>query len=555
MSVDRSVIFITEAPPIDVSETRPPADGPLMGRRLAVKDNVDVFGFLTTAGCPGYAYAPADSAPVVTRLVAAGSTVVGKTNLDQFATGLVGTRSPYGVVPNSRNPDYVSGGSSSGSAVAVALGLADLALGTDTAGSGRIPAAFNGIIGLKPTPGLVSTRGVVPACRSLDCVSVFARTVAEAWDALLVMAGYDEQDPYSTSSPMHPARDPAGLRVGIPRTDWLDPYVDDGTANAFRDAVSLVATVVGPLVPTDLFAFFEAGDLLYRGALVAERFAAVGAFVSRYRHDPEAKVDPVVADIIMRAEDIPAWRLSADLDELAGVRREVADVWQHLDVLIVPTAPFIPTIAEVQADPVGVNSKLGRFSTFCNPLGLAALAIPVGTLSNGMPFGITLYGPAFTDATLARLGAAITGEPIGPGLTLPPPAAESGLSIAVVGAHLTGQPLNGQLRERSARLVATTTTAPTYQLFALQTSPPKPGLVRSTSTDARAIEVEVWELAPAAFATFVAAIPPPLAIGKLELADGSLVPGFVCTPDALDGAVEITGYGGWRSYIARDTAV
>jgi allophanate hydrolase len=553
VSVDRSLVFISEATSTDLAAAAS-TDGPLAGRRLAVKDNIDVVGFPTTAGCPGYAYAPTESAPVVSRLVAAGATVVGKTNLDQFATGLVGTRSPYGVVPNSCNPAYVSGGSSSGSAVAVALGMADLALGTDTAGSGRIPAAFNGIIGLKPTPGLVSTTGVVPACRSLDCVSVFARTVTEAWDALCVMAGYDPRDPYSVPSPMHPAQDPAKLRVGFPGTDWLNPFVDAATAEAFSAATMRVASLVEAVISVDLAAFFEAGDLLYGGALVAERFAAVGAFVKQHRDDPDAQLDPVVADIIMRSEDVPAWRFAADVDKLAQLRRAVDGAWQHFDVLVVPTAPFIPTIAEVEADPVVVNSKLGRFGTFCNPLGLAALAIPAGPLANGLPFGITLYGPAFSDPTLARLGAAILGELAGPGLTLPPAAAGASLPIAVVGAHLTGQPLHGQLRERNARLIATTTTAPAYQFFALQTSPPKPGLVRTDSSVGRAIEVEVWELEPSLFATFVAAIPPPLAIGKLELADGSMVPGFVCTPDALDGAVDITEYGGWRAYLARRDA-
>jgi allophanate hydrolase len=548
VSADRSTIFISEAP---VAERAATSHGPLAGQRLAVKDNIDVAGFTTTAGCPGYAYTPTDSASVVSRLVAAGAHVVGKTNLDQFATGLVGTRSPYGVVRNSRNADYVSGGSSSGSAVAVALGLADLALGTDTAGSGRVPAAFNGIVGLKPTPGLVSTAGVVPACRSLDCVSVFARTVGEAWRAFALIAGYDELDPYSTDVSMGPARDPASLRVGIPRTDWLNPFVDEATADAFRDAVQHVSSLVQKTVACELFAFFEAGDLLYGGALVAERFAAVGAFVSSHRDDPDAYVDPVVADIIMGAENPPAWRLAADLDHLAQARREVDRAWQQFDVLVVPTAPFIPTIAEVQADPVGVNSKLGRFSTFCNPLGLAALAIPAGTFANGLPFGITLYGPGLSDPTLARLGAALLGERPGPGVTHRPETTASTLTIAVVGAHLTGQPLHGQLSERNARLVATTTTAPSYQLFALQTSPPKPGLVHTNPSSGRAIEVEVWELAEAAFATFVAAIPAPLAIGKLELADGSVVPGFVCTPEALDGAVDITEYGGWRAYLDR----
>jgi allophanate hydrolase len=521
----------------------------LAGLRVAVKDNIDVGGFPTTAGCPTFAYRPAVSATAVARLTDAGAVVVGKTNLDQFATGLVGTRSPYGAVRNPIDDRYISGGSSSGSAVAVALGLVDIALGTDTAGSGRIPAAFNGIVGLKPTPGLVSTTGVVPACRSLDCVSVFARTVDAAWNAFTHMVGFDPADPYSVSTSVGAAREPGSLRIGVPSAEALAPYLDPSTLATFGDAVARLQGLAAEVLPIDLTPFFAAGDLLYGGGLVAERYAAVGSFIEVHRYlDPE--VDATVAEIITRARDIPAWKLAADQDRLRALQRQASSVWSNVDVFVVPTAPFIPTLDEVHADPIGVNSSLGRFATFANPLGLAALAVPAGLFANGLPFGITLYGPGFSDATLARLGAAFLNEQSSRiGLTMSLSAAPV-IRLAVVGAHLRGQPLNSQLTDRNARFVMTTTTSADYLLYALNTDPPKPGLVRTDTARGRVIEVEVWELAEAAFGTFVAAIPAPLAIGKLELADGSVIPGFVCTPDALADAHDITSHGGWRAYRA-----
>jgi allophanate hydrolase len=538
-------IWISRLAEVDVPTVDPAL--PLAGLRVAVKDNIDVAGFPTTCACPSFSYEPASSATAVARLINAGAVVIGKTNMDQFATGLVGTRSPHGAVRNPFDDRYISGGSSSGSAVAVALGLVDVALGTDTAGSGRIPAAFNGIVGLKPTPGLISTSGVVPACRSLDCVSVFARTVTEAWRAFTHVAGHDPTDPYSVTASMTAAKEPAAVRIGVPSPEALAPFLDHATLATFSDAINRLRDIGAHLVPVDLTPFLAAGDLLYGGGLVAERFAAVGSFIEANRYD--ADIDQTVAEIIMQARDIPAWKLAADLDSLRGLQRKVAEVWSTMDVFVVPTAPFIPTIEEVQADPIGVNSRLGRFATFANPLALAALAVPAGTFANGLPFGVTLYGPGFSDATLARLGAAFLGEESAEvGLALPPVAA-SGIALAVVGAHLRGQPLHSQLTDRNARFVSATATSAHYLLYALNTDPPKPGLVR-TDTGGSAIEIEVWELSEAAFGTFVAAIPPPLAIGKLELADGSVIPGFVCTPDALQDAPDITSHGGWRAYRA-----
>ena len=524
----------------------------LAGKTLAVKDNIDVFGMATTAGCPAFAYQPVASAPAVLRLQAAGAVVLGKTNLDQFATGLVGTRSPFGVVANAVDDRYVAGGSSSGSAVAVALGLVDLALGTDTAGSGRVPAAFNGVVGLKPTPGLVSIRGVVPACRSFDCVSVFAGTVDLAWRALALLVEFDAEDPYSCAeAPGWRRVDLVGpeFRIGVPSRGLLADLADPSVLAAFDDAVDRWRGLGATICPVDLGGLFQAGNLLYGGAFAAERAHAVGEFIRAHPED----VDPVVAGIILAAGSLSAVQLAGDHERLRTLQRATADLWGEVDALLVPTADHHPTLAEVAADPVGVNSRLGRFMTFCNPLRFAAAAVPAGRTSEGLPFGVTLYGPAQSDARLAALAALFLGEHGASGdQPAPSWAAPVTIPIAVVGAHLSGQPLNGQLRERGGRLIRRTTTAARYELFALTTDPPKPGLVRvgEGSDQGRAIEVEVWDLAADAFGDFVAQVPPPLAIGRLELADGSAVAGFVCTPDGLVGARDITHYGAWRAYLA-----
>jgi allophanate hydrolase len=509
--VDRPEIWIDLRPEADVAAEFAAARGPLAGKLLAVKGNIDVAGLPTTAGCPAYAYHPTTDAPVVERLRAAGAVVIGTTNMDQFATGLVGTRSPYGAVRNAIDPARVSGGSSAGSAVAVAMGIADLALGTDTAGSGRIPAAFNGIVGLKPTYGLIPTDGVVPACRSLDCVSIFARTVAEASLALACVA---DQPPAPVLT--------APYRLGVP-TD-LGPMAP-GWAEAFTAAVSRFRDV--ELVPVDFGPFTAAANLLYGGAFVAERYAAVGEFIDAHPSD----VDPTVMAIISAAKDIPAHRLFGDREELARLGALAAEELDRVDALVMPTTVEHPTIAEVAADPVGANARLGRFTNFANLLGLAVLAIPAGTV-DGLPFGISLVGKAHTDNTLATIARAAPTTP-----------------LAVVGAHLTGQPLNTELVSRGGVLVARTTTAPAYRLFALNTVPPKPGLVRDP--DGGAVEAEVWHLPVAAFGDFVANLPAPMAIGKVELADGTWVPGFTCERHALAGAEDITSFGGWRAYLGR----
>ncbi|MEV6910621.1 allophanate hydrolase [Amycolatopsis sp. NPDC051071] len=522
--VDRSEIWIDLRPEDEVLadaeklEARRAAGEtlPLYGKLAAVKGNIDVRGLPTTAACPEYAYRPDEDAPVVARLRAAGALILGTTNLDQFATGLVGTRSPHGAVRNAIDPAYVSGGSSSGSAVAVALGIVDLALGTDTAGSGRVPAAFNGIVGLKPTRGLLPTTGVVPACASIDCVTVFARTVDEASTAFACLS-----EPRDLPVVHRP------FRIGVPAS--LGGPLQDGWAEAFSAAALEFREAGAELVPVDISAFLSAARLLYEGAFVAERYSAVGEFIDAH---PDV-VDPAVRQIIGGAKDIPAHRFFSDLATLDGLSREASTVLSTVDCVLLPTTTEHPTIAEVEADPLGVNARLGRFTNSTNLLGLSALAVPAGTVG-GLPFGVMLVGAAYGDRILADVARLVPRR----------------TRITVVGAHLRGQPLNHELTSRGGRFVSAGPTAAEYRLFALDTVPPKPGLVRVAS-GGEPIAAEVWDLPLAGFGEFVAGIPAPLAIGKVRLADGSEVPGFVCEPGAVEGAEDITRFGGWLGYLSR----
>ncbi|MER5684733.1 allophanate hydrolase [Streptomyces sp. NPDC002205] len=529
-AVDRPEIWIDLRPLPEVEAEARTLDArvsagehlPLAGRLLAVKGNIDVAGLPTTAGCPSYAYKPTADAPAVARLRAAGALVIGTTNLDQFATGLVGTRSPYGAVRHAHDPSLISGGSSSGSAVAVALGIADLSLGTDTAGSGRIPAAFNGIVGLKPTRGLVPTDGVVPACASLDCVTVFARTLPEAEQALALMA--------TTAPQSASARTPGPWRIAVPATEHLGE-LDPGWAEAYEAAADRLRAAGAHLQPVDPAPFLEAAAMLYEGAFVAERYTAVGAFIDTA---PTADdLDPTVAHIITAARDIPAHRLFADRGRLAVLRDAAMTALSDADALLLPTAPGHPTLAEVAADPLGVNARLGRFTNSTNLFDLCAVAAPAGDVA-GRPFGVMLIGPAHTDERLARITALLT-----------PPT-----RLVVAGAHLTGQPLNPQLLSLGAHLLRTTTTAPVYRLHALRTDPPKPGLERVGGGGA-AIEVEVWQLPPEGLGRLTAELPSPMTLGRVELSDGTTAPGFLCEPYALRGTTDITVYGGWRGYVDR----
>jgi allophanate hydrolase len=510
---------------------------PISGWTVAVKDNVDAEGYPTTAGHPEFARQPAASAPAVQALVDAGAIVVGKTNLDQFATGLVGTRSPFGACRNPHAPGHIAGGSSAGSAIAVAVGAADIGIATDTAGSGRVPAALCGIVGLKPTRGLVSTRGVVPAVAGLDCVSVLARSVGEAATALDLMATFDADDPWSrTPGTGAPAIGPGLLRVGVPRAVDL-AGLDAPAEHAWRAATDALARL-GPVTEVDLSAYLAAGALLYQGAFVAARWHAFGAFLAAH---PDG-ADPTVAAIVEPARQLRADALVADIERLQALRRAFAPTIGSVDVIALPTVGAAPTLAEVAADPVGVNTALGRFTNGTNLLDLCAAAVPAGTRADGLPFGVTFLASAFADATVATAAARFAGEP-DPG----PPGWTQWATVVVIGAHLTGQPLNFQLTERGGRLLRATRTAPVYQLYALPTTPPKPGLVRVDAGGAP-IAAELWQMPLDRFGEFVLDVAAPLTIGTVELADGTRHPGFLCEAFATAGAPDITQHGGWLAY-------
>ncbi len=527
---------------------------PLYGIPFAAKDNIDVAGLPTTAGCPAFAYLPERSATVVQRLEAAGAICLGKTNLDQFATGLVGVRSPYGVPANPFDPAYIPGGSSSGSAVAVAAGLCSFALGTDTAGSGRVPASFNNIVGIKPTRGMIPCTGVVPACRSLDCVSVFALTARDAYAALDVAAGDDPADAYARAGEQVPLRGGCNLRVGVPRPGDLRFFGDEAAQALFAASVEKASALGGRLVEIDYAPFAETAALLYQGPWVAERLAAVEGFL---KAQPDA-FWPVTRKIIEGAHNYAAVDAFKAAYRLEALRKVTGRTWQEIDVMLLPTAGTIYTQAQLEADPVTLNTNLGFYTNFVNLLDLCAIALPAGFLPNGLPWGVTFLAPAWSDRALARLGQSwqrssglalgATAAPLPDEPALSPPAGE--VDLAVVGAHLSGQPLNHELSRLGARLRRSCRTSPDYRLHALiGTTPEKPGLVRVAEGGA-AIEVEVWRLSTTAFGRFVAAVPPPMTIGTLQLDDGSPVKGFLCEPGALAGSPDITAFGGWRAYRA-----
>jgi len=521
---------------------------PLFGIPFAVKDNIDVAGIPTTAACPQFAYTPTADAAVVAKLRKAGAIVLGKTNLDQFATGLNGTRSPYGAPRSVFNPDYISGGSSSGSAVAVAAGLACFALGTDTAGSGRVPAGINNLIGLKPSIGRLSTAGVVPACKSLDCVSIFANSAADALTILKLAEGFDAADPYS--------RPPATTHLPAkPIFGTLMPEhrAFDGNAEVEKlyDAAIEAARGLGwTEEKIDYAPFLEIAQSLYGGAFVAERLAAVEPF---YRSNAK-DFDPSVRAIIATATKFSASDLFNDIYRFQALRRQAEAELAKCDILLLPTAPTTYSVAELIEQPIARNSVLGTYTNFVNLMDLAAIAVPAGFTPEGLAAGVTLIGPAFCEHALAAyadqlhksLGAGAGKSRLQPGTDVPHPEAEE-MTLVVAGAHLSGMVLNHELTSLNARLLAETTTAANYKLFALATTPPKPGLVRTKEPGA-AIAVEVWSLKPANFARFVAALPAPMGIGKVTLADGTEHPGFLCEAHALAGAKDITDYGGWRAY-------
>jgi allophanate hydrolase len=527
-----------------------PEGKPLYGVPFVVKDNIDVAGLPTTAACPAFAYHPEKSAFVVQKLERAGAIVIGKTNLDQFATGLVGVRSPYGVPRNALRADLIPGGSSSGSAAAVGAGLVPFSLGTDTAGSGRVPAAFNGIVGLKPSLGALSTSGVVPACRTLDTISIFARDVGDAFMVYQEACAFDEQDAYSRSFPS-PALSsfPSEFRVGVPRPDQRQFFGDANSSEAFSRDIQLIESLGAQIVEFDFEPFAEVARALYEGPWVAERYAATKPLIES---NPDTLL-PVTRSIIEGARTFDAVAAFEAFYRLADQKRKTGRVWSEFDAMVVPTAPGLYTIAEVEADPIGLNSRLGTYTNFVNLLDLCAIAVPSGIRGDGLPSSVTLIAPACADGLIAGVAAAIESRS-GASASAPPQTSsrttDHRIEIAVVGAHLSGLPLNRELIELGASFSREVETTLDYRLFALpDSSPPKPGLLRVAERAGAAIKAEVWTLDPAAFGAFVAKIPAPLGIGTIRFKDSNSVKGFLVEAEAVKTAEDISHLGGWRAYL------
>lgn len=546
-AVDDAGIFLHLAAADDLRAAAgalPPFDPeryPLWGLVAAVKDNIDVAGMPTTAACPAFAHTPAADAQAVHLLRAAGALILGKTNLDQFATGLVGVRTPHPVPRNALDPALVPGGSSSGSAAAVAQGLASFALGTDTAGSGRVPAALNGLVGFKPSLGAVSTRGVVPACRTLDCVSVFATSVDDAWRITAVLAAYDAADPYARRRPLRSSGAPAaGLGVGVPDLASRRFFGDAAQEAAFARDLGALEALGCRLHPLDFTPFYEVAALLYEGAWLAERYLAVEELLAR---DPGA-LHPTTAAIIAPAAQLSAARAFKDHYRLATLRRAIETAIEGLDLLAVPSIPRLVTRAEVAADPLRPNRELGTYTNFANLLDLCAVTLPTAARSDGGPASLTLLARGGDDGRLLPVARALTGEPADDVA-----AAPDRLELVVVGAHLSGMALNDELHDAGARFERSARTRPDYRLFALPGTPAKPGLLRVGDDEGGAVEVEVWSLEPAAFARFVAGIPAPLGVGRVRLDDGTAPTGFLVEAAATVSARDITAFGGWRRYV------
>ena len=537
-----------------------PETHPLWGVPFAIKDNIDLAGVPTTAACAEFAYTPKQSATVVQHLIDAGAIPVGKTNLDQFATGLNGTRSPYGACQNAFDPEYISGGSSAGSAVSVALGLASFSLGTDTAGSGRVPACFNNLVGTKPSRGLLSNTGVVRACRSLDCVSIFSLNTDDANTVLAVAEGFDETDEYSRENPFantsrHYGMTKRPLTVGVLPADQLTFFGDESYEKAYQATMDALAKLDIEFIEVDYAPFLAAAKLLYEGPWVSERYLGT---LPLSRDNPDAMMD-VIREIIEPGKDLFATDTFASQYRLAELKQQCLKQLQTLDCLIAPTTSKHFTIEEMQANPIVANSQLGQYTNFVNLLDFSAVAIPTHFTEKGLPFGVTLIADHFKDRKLLSIANRIQQAlplplgasefPLEPSRYTDDVTLDDRIEVVVCGAHLEGLPLNWQLTERGAHLVEKTSSAAAYRLYALAGGPPyRPGLVFDENNGA-AIEVEVWSVPAAEFGSFVAGIPSPLGIGKVSLADGSLRSGFICEPFGLEGAEEITAFGSWRNYM------
>ena len=531
------------------------AELPLYGIPFAIKDNIDLAGIPTTAACPAFAYTPETSATIVEQLIALGAIPLGKTNLDQFATGLNGTRSPYGECRNSLHPDYPSGGSSAGSSLAVALGLCTFALGTDTAGSGRVPAALNNLVGLKASKGLISTAGVVPACRTLDCVTFFTASAAEASQLLALTAKLDPRDEYSRANPLWNDGSAFGqvksFRFGVPKQ--LEFLGCPESPALFAATVDQLKAIGGEPVEVDFSPFLEAARLLYEGPWVAERYSVAGALIEQ---QPDA-VLPVIKAVLEKAPGTTAVQLFQAQYRLQQLKATCDRIMAEVDCVLTPTYPRPVTLAELHAEPVKRNSDLGYYTNFMNMLDYAAVAIPAGVMGNKLPWGVTLFGRVFTDQYLLSLADALQRQTAlkligGNALDTPAPqnpARNDRARIVVCGAHLNGLPLNWQLRQRGARLLEATRSAPDYQLYALAGGPVlRPGMVR-VAEGGTAIAVEVWDIPSSELGSFLTGIPAPLGLGKVQLEDGRWETGFICEPCGLEGAQDITGFGGWRAYL------
>jgi allophanate hydrolase len=527
------------------------ADLPLYGIPFSVKDSIDVAGLLTTVACPAYAFRAEQNAEIVNHLLAVGAILIGKNNLDQFATGLVGVRSPYGTPRNPFDARFIPGGSSSGSAVAVSAGLVSFSIGTDTAGSGRVPAGFNNVVGYKPTRGVLSLKGIVPACRSLDCVSVFALTCDDAVVAAQCSRGWTDPRQLLQSVP------PASFRFGVPSKSELQTFGNTETGPLFDQAVERLITLGGKMVEIDYAPFREAGKMLYGGPWVAERLAEFNDFLAR---NPDG-VHSVTRGIIEGAKGYSAVDFFTASHRLEKLRALAREQWAKVDMMLAPTTGTVYTVAEVEANPVELNTNLAYYTNFANLLDCCAVAVPSGFRSNGLPFGVTMIAPAKGDRLICTLGSRYqrsVGGQLGATLvklaTLAEkpvvPATQKVVRVAVVGAHLSGMPLNYQLTERKAKRVKSYTTQPAYRLYEIpNTTPPKPGLVRCQNGTGVAIEVEVWEMPVEEFGSFTSLVDAPLSIGTVELSDGTSVKGFLCESYAVENARDISSFGGWRPFL------